>query len=80
MSNSMYCSPSGQVYEYGQTYQSSYNPQQSWTPIDMTEVDYNNPPDPSSYMYGDQFGDCFVQGDNKGGLLGRILRAIFCLS
>ena len=80
MSDNMYCSPSGQVFEYGQIYPSSFNSRQSWTPINMTQVDYNNPPDPSSYMYGEQFGNCFIHEDNRGSLFGRVLRAIFCLS
>jgi len=79
MSNRMYCSPSGQVYEYGQTYQSQYNPEHFWTPIDTARVDYNNPPDPAFYMHGPQFGDCFVQDQDRS-ILSRILRAIFCLS
>lgn len=80
MSANMYCSPSGKVFEYGQIYQSSFDSRQAWTPINMTQVDYNKPPEPSSYMYGEQFGNCFIQEDNRGSLFGRILRAMFCLS
>ena len=79
MSNRMYCSSSGQVYEYGQTYQSQYNPEHFWTPIDTARVDYNNPPDPAFYMHGPQFGECFVQDEDRS-ILSRIIRAIFCLS
>jgi len=74
----MWHNPSGGAYHYGETYGSPYDSSKSWSPINMTTVDYNCPPDPSSYMYGPQFGECFVQ--EKGSLLGRILRAVFCLA
>jgi len=74
----MWHNPSGGAYHYGESYVSPYDSSKSWSPINMTTVDYNCPPDPSSYMYGPQFGECFVQ--EKGSFLGRILRAVFCLA
>ena len=79
MSDTTYYSPSGQVYNYGQSYQSQYNPKYSWQPINMNQVDYNNPPSPDTYMYGPQFGDCFIQ-EKSGSLLMKLFRTIFCLS
>ena len=73
----MWYTPSGQGYDYGQTYPSTYDSSKSWSPVDMNTVDYNNPPDPTSYMYGEQFGDCFVREDR--GMFSKLLRWVFCL-
>lgn len=74
---SQYYTPE-RTYEYAKEYVSPFDPSKTWRPIDVSKVNIYNPPDPTTYAYGPQFGDCFVH-DSGRSLFERIIRAIFCL-
>jgi hypothetical protein len=78
MSDYYYHTPQGS-YAYGKTYVSRINPYQTWTPINPSKLDpHGPPPDPSTYMFGAQYGDCFVHPSDRG-IVEKIFRWIFCL-
>ena len=68
-------------YAYGQSYPSLIDPTKSWTPIDVSKLYLDSsadPPEPSTYAYGKQYGNCFDFSPNRG-IVERIFRYIFCL-
>lgn len=79
MSDHYYHTPQGS-YAYGQTYISPIDPNKTWVPINPSKVDpYGVPPDPSTYMYGAQYGDCFIHSSSDRGIVEKVFRWIFCL-
>ena len=54
----------------------SSNMSQKWH---SSKLVYNSHPDPSTYIYGDQFRDCFILEKSGGSSLGKTLRWFFCL-
>jgi hypothetical protein len=73
-----YQAPSGQKYTYGTFYPAASAPGKSWTPIDLRNTSYANPPAPETYMYGEQFKSAFFQESDEN-IFGKFLRWIFCI-
>ena len=68
-------------YAYGQSYPSLIDPTKSWTPIDVSRLYLDpsaDPPEPPTYMHGEQYRDCFDLSPNRG-IVERIFRWICCL-
>jgi len=65
-------------YNYGQYYQSSLDASKRWTPIDIRQVNFQDPPNPEDYMYGPQYRNCF-EYKRKRSWLGRIIALLLCV-
>jgi hypothetical protein len=59
------------LYGYDRSYPSTIDPSQTWTPINPRTVNRNNPPPPETYMYGEQYGRCFVHRKPSRGVFSK---------
>jgi len=62
---SIYNYPRGRSYNYGEYSPLKFETSKRLKPIDIYQVNFENPSNPEDHMYGPQFRTCFVH-ERKG--------------